>query len=158
MTTAVAMPPLPACASQAPTASAARSRGGHTALHRASESGNAPLVAQLLALGGAASVGVRTKRGFTPLHSASYRNRERVVEILLSAGADVRVPDKNGNTALICACHCGSLAIARLLVAAGADVDAKGTDSRAWTPLNRARALRHSVLEAFLRSCGATRL
>ena len=83
--------------------------------------------------------------GNTPLHVAAINGRDAVVQMLVEAGADVKVVDEKGATPL-----CEALrwfrgwrqknedheAVVRMLVEAGADVKAVSKWS-GWTPLVR---------------------
>jgi hypothetical protein len=57
----------------------------------------------------------------TPLHIATFENQVKVVEFLLSQGADVDARDKYGNTALHFAAHYGFDTIVRTLLLSKAD-------------------------------------
>ena len=57
----------------------------------------------------------------TPLHTACEKRRERCVEILLRAGADVNVQDSMGKTPLHFACEGLKSSTVQLLLNAGAD-------------------------------------
>ncbi|CAH8624964.1 unnamed protein product [Heterobilharzia americana] len=59
----------------------------------------------------------------TPLYVATYHGRSEIVDLLLSAGANVNATDKNGKTPLYVAVLHGHLALARKLLDAGASVN-----------------------------------
>lgn len=63
--------------------------------------------------------------GVTALIWASQFGHEKVVQMLLDAGADVNAKGQNG-TALYAASQCGHEKIVRILVDRGADVNAQG--------------------------------
>ncbi|MBS0204831.1 MAG: ankyrin repeat domain-containing protein [Planctomycetes bacterium] len=72
--------------------------------------------------------------GMTPLHLAADKGQDRVVEILLQAGADVNVPNANVQaTPLQYAATGGFVQAVRVLLDANANVNA--TDSVGRTPL-----------------------
>jgi len=68
------------------------------ALLKATQEGNIKAVKQAIADG--ADVNAKTKRGWTPLHSAADRGRKEIVELLIAEGADVHAKDHKGRTPL----------------------------------------------------------
>eukprot|EP01087_Luapelamoeba_hula_P005283 TRINITY_DN1535_c0_g1_i1.p1 TRINITY_DN1535_c0_g1~~TRINITY_DN1535_c0_g1_i1.p1 ORF type:complete len:386 (-),score=95.92 TRINITY_DN1535_c0_g1_i1:107-1264(-) len=80
-----------------------------------------------------------TKR--TPLIEATMRGNERMVELLVNAGADVNLEDKEGMTALHWAATRGYEALVVFLLDHKADVNAR--DKSNSTPLLRAKAEHH---------------
>lgn len=72
----------------------------------------------------------------TPLLIASANGHEKIVDILLSKGADVKMRDERGATALHHAAQSGHSAIVEMLINAGCDLDA--VDKNKWTPLMNA--------------------
>ena len=75
--------------------------------------------------------------GQTPvssLLSRSYRNVFTATEILLTRGADARIPDWNGGTPLHVAANDGSIEAVKHLLQAGVDIEAK--DCNMSTPLH----------------------
>ena len=80
--------------------------------------------------------------GWTPLHTAVFRGRAAVVQILLEHGAAVSLKDDRGDSPLHLACSgkrmTGREAILRSLLLKGADVH--GKDRYGRTPLHRAIA------------------
>lgn len=98
---------------------------GMTALHWAANNRDPSLARMLLEAG--AHVGAGTRIGhYTPLHVAAQAGAGEVVEILLRAGADPKVPIKVGGAArpLHLAAASGDERSVAALVAAGADVNA----------------------------------
>ena len=67
----------------------------------------------------------KNPKGQTPLHLASLRNREEIVEALLNAGAAVNAQDNNGDTPLHLAAYSKNEESIELLINAGADVNIK---------------------------------
>ena len=63
--------------------------------------------------------------GSTPLHIASRCGYMEIVELLITAGASVDVPDELGETALFRSVEGGHLSIMKLLLDSGADVRVK---------------------------------
>lgn len=63
--------------------------------------------------------------GFTPLHNAARKGREKIVAYLLEKGANVNADGGGGWTPLHVAAEAGHLAIVKQLVKGGAKVTAK---------------------------------
>src|SRR6476660_1417757 len=107
---------------------------GMTALHFASERGDAPLAEMLIFAGANVTAGTRIGQ-YTPLHLAARSGSGAVVKALLSAGADpsARTPI-SGVTPLHLAAEAGSIDAATALLDKGADANAKESE---WdqTPL-----------------------
>jgi ankyrin repeat protein len=81
-------------------------------------------------------IAARDSDGSTPLHCATWKGHQNVVELLLSLGADVNARNSNdhwGTTPLHAAAHANQRAIAELLIANGADIHATNLNGR--TPL-----------------------
>ncbi|XP_070811516.1 histone-lysine N-methyltransferase EHMT1-like isoform X1 [Pituophis catenifer annectens] len=94
--------------------------------------------------------------GRTPLFWATEYRHERLVELLLSHGADPDVRDKEGNLCLHRAAYFGSPTIARMLLEAGSDLNA--TNHLGNSPLHLAAQEKcHECLSLFL-ACGAVSL
>lgn len=68
----------------------------------------------------------RDSRGCTPLMLAAEQGYAEVARVLVTAGADVSIPDVTGYTPLHCACMKGHLEIATILLDAGEDVNNNG--------------------------------
>lgn len=81
-------------------------------------------------------VNCRDVDGYTPLHRACYNNHLKVIDLLLTRGADLTNRTTEGWTALHSACKWGHHEAAALLLAAGADVNSM-TNGRV-TPLHLA--------------------
>src|SRR5262245_22357535 len=86
-------------------------------------------------LGHKAPIDAKDKLGLTPLHVASQRGKEEVVDLLLRSGADANVGPA-GVTPLHLAAGGGRVKAAELLLAKGARPDAK--DLAGSTPLTQA--------------------
>jgi ankyrin repeat protein len=102
---------------------------------RASKHGATIMVMALLAKD-PALISARDVDGSTPLHCATWKGHERLVQVLLKHGADVNATNNNdhwGTTPLHAAAHGNQRAIAELLIAHGADIDVKNLNGR--TPL-----------------------
>src|SRR5690606_12498915 len=65
--------------------------------------------------------------GSRPLLEAAVIGNERVVEMLLTAGADANARGADGETPLMLVARSGQVAAARLLLEHGADVNARET-------------------------------
>lgn len=95
---------------------------GETPLGLAAEEGHLGAVKTLLA----ACVDVNmhsTADGSTALHSAAYYRHDKVVDALLSSGADKDALDNDGTTPLMRAAGEGSLGAVKSLLTAGADLN-----------------------------------
>ena len=133
-----------------------RANGDMTALHCAmiGPTKGCPLektleIVNLLLLEDMSLANARNRDGTTPLHIAAllYSDREilrqirqgdlkdipRLLEVLLSAGADPNIKDKKGNTALHDAVLGSDDEVALLLIQSGADVNASNNEG--VTPL-----------------------
>src|SRR5687767_12324387 len=103
---------------------------------KAAKKGDAALVSMLLQRDPSLK-DARDKYGSTPLHCAAWKGHLDVVEVLLTAGADVNAVNQNehwGTTPLHAAAHANQDGIARLLIEHGADVNAR--DLHEKTPLH----------------------
>lgn len=78
----------------------------------------------------------RDADGLTPLMRAADRGHIAVLDVLISAGADLALADEDGLTALHYAALCGHASAAGALVRAGAPLDIRDNDSS--TPLESA--------------------
>jgi ankyrin repeat protein len=102
---------------------------------KAAKSGDAERIKALLA-NDKSLIDARDKDGSTPLHCAVWKGQQRVVELLLAAGADANAQNENdhwGTTPLHAAAHANQGVIAQLLIDHGADVNA--TDREGRTPM-----------------------
>jgi ankyrin repeat protein len=114
-------------------------RGAKLSLFEAAAAGEVERVERLVdeAPG---SINTYSPDGWTPLHLAAYFGHPRIVELLLSAGADSAAHSRNptGNTPLHAALSANQKLAAGLLVGRGADVN--GSDANGWRPLHLATA------------------
>jgi ankyrin repeat protein len=101
------------------------------ALHGAAISGNAEIIAMLLAARGEPNVADRILRR-TPIHLAAIYGRVDAVRLLAAAGADPNARDYEGRTPLWNAASRAHAAVVEMLLAAGADPDVR--DDRDVTP------------------------
>ncbi|XP_071488390.1 tonsoku-like protein [Diadema antillarum] len=108
---------------------------GESMLHRACIAGNLKQVKKLVEQGH--PLNPRDYCGWTPLHEACNYGYCEIVDVLVSAGADIndRGGDKcDGVTPLHDAVNCGNWVVAKLLISKGAYTKAK--DSLGNTPLD----------------------
>lgn len=88
---------------------------GYTALHYAARNGHRKICQELLSNG--ANVNAVTRSGkATPLHRAVTQNHIHIVELLLTANADVNLQDSDGFTPLHRAIMSDCPVIAKLLI------------------------------------------
>ena len=128
-------------------------RADWNALHTAVESGDESAVAGLVKRD-QSLVNSRDVGEHTPLHVAAFDGRERVVEMLVKANADVCAKDVCGWTPLHTAAVRNQAAIVEFLLAHGADRNAK--DSHGQTPLRLARKYKSKKVIDLLTKVGAT--
>lgn len=132
-------------------------KGGHSknkggALHWATELGRTEMVRILLEKD--PQINARDSQHLrTPLTWAAEKGHLQPVKLLLSHGADPKVPDKHARQPLTRAAKNGYLEIAKLLIEAGADILAK--DQHGWTPLHAAAYSGHLNICKFLVEKGA---
>ena len=154
-----------------------RANGDMTALHYAmiGPTKGCPLektleIVNLLLLEDMSLANARNCDGTTPLHIAAllYSDREirnqiqqgdlkdipRLLEVLLSAGADPNIKDKKGNTALHDAVLGSDDEVALLLIQSGAEVNASNNEGA--TPIYLAAAMGWSRVVSALLAHGAS--
>ena len=100
-----------------------------------------------------ASVNVKDRMGWTPLHRCSINGNEPMTRLLIDNGADVSAIGCFGATPLHKALHSKQDSIARCLLRAGADIWA--TDVWGRTPLHEAAANGNSDVVQLLLEAGA---
>lgn len=108
----------------------ARYPSGKTDLIYATSKGDLARVRDLLARG--AKVNARGPHGSTALEYAVRRFRaseERMIEVLIAAGANVNLANESGDTPLMEATYSGGRLV-ELLLGAGAEVNARSKDGR----------------------------
>lgn len=121
-----------------------------TLLVEAARNGHPGVMKSLLAKG--ANVNKKGRHGRTPLHHAikAKRHREKTIEALLDANADVDSADDDGNTPLMAAITATSgLPVVRLLVASGASTTKKNEDNHSAIDLANLLA-NHDIKRAVL--------
>ena len=95
------------------------------------------------------NVNLSDDNGEAPIHIAAGNGNERIVRLLLAAGADVNAAKLvSGHTALHIAAEAGHLKILRILVDAGADVNAELSGGE--TPLHLAAEKGHDDIVKML--------
>jgi ankyrin repeat protein len=111
-------------------------------------------IAELLIEQGA-DVNLQTAEWGTALYCAATLGMEKMVKVLVEAGADVNYIAEKAiyGTALQAAVACGFFMIALLLIDQGADINAKG--GKYGTALNAAKQNKDSLLEKLLLFSGA---
>ncbi len=131
----------------------ARDSSGNTALIHAAQGKSASGVLALLVRHGA-DVNAKNKEGETALGNACFGGYQDNVEVLLSNGAEVDVPNANGMTPLIRAFGYGkNVEVIKLLLDHGANLEA--VDSSGGTPLIAAAKSQREELVKLLLDRGA---
>jgi len=125
---------------------------GTTALHRA-VSANEPLTKIDALIKAGADVNAANRYGVTPLSLAAANGNDRILDLLLTSGANPRAADaalSEGRTLLMLAARTGSAESIRQLAGRGVEVNAAetrtGSTALMWAALeNRAEAVRALV-------------
>lgn len=110
-------------------------RRAETEILWAAENGELDIIKDLISLNKSLLLH-KDKDGYTPLHRACYNNHEKVVEYLLSIGADYSSQTEDNWQPLHSACRWNNARIAVMLLDAGADINALTTGNQ--TPLHLA--------------------
>jgi len=118
--------------------SAALAAGDGAAWTRALRDSDLPALARIAQAGPGVDVDQALPGGKTALMIAAREGDDRLVGILLAAGADPRRANDRGGTALMYAAHGGHAAAAERLIEGGADVEARAGNG--WTALTLAAA------------------
>jgi hypothetical protein len=95
----------------------------------------------------------KSRNGSTALSKAVLKNNQRIVSLLVAAGANVNAKDISSKTALMWASEKGHAKIVELLIAAGANVNTKDKDGQ--TALMRACYGNHAQIVKLLLVAGA---
>ncbi len=114
------------------------------AIYKAAEAGHFAVVNELLLFHANPNAPVRSRLGQTALFPAAFRGHNKVVEVLLRRGADVRVRDKDGRTPLLYLASEKEKAkwnmdTMRLLIDGGANLEARdniGRTALLWAATN----------------------
>ena len=106
------------------------STDGFTALHLAAFFDHPGIARVLLANGAHCDQPTANEQKICPLHSAVASRSERMVRILLAAGADPNLQQAGGFTALHSAAKHGDLAMTESLLGNGADPNIKTADGK----------------------------
>src|SRR5205085_1724136 len=125
---------------------------GTTDLHRAIST-NAPLATVQSLIAAGADVNAANRYGVTPLSLAAADGNDRLIDLLLKAGAETNTADASlteGRTLLMLAARTGNVASIRQLLAHGENANAAetrtGSTALMWAALeNRADAVRALV-------------
>lgn len=121
-------------------------------LHAAVVDGDFEETAKLLGQG--ANIEVKDPgSGASPLHYAVMKGRMKIIDLLLSRGADVNSRTKNGTTPLHTAALYARMEVAERLLEAHADINAKSLSGA--TPLALATAAKNWPLVDVLKAHGA---
>ena len=102
------------------TAASSYSTEQDSILHRAVKLGHQAIVEYLLSIG--CEVNARTRRLRMPLHYATYNGVPvKIVDVLLSAGAELEAKDDDQASAFMWACYLNNLPAVQVLFKQGAD-------------------------------------
>lgn len=133
-----------------PSLARAYSSDGFTALHYvAFFSGSAEVASSLLNAGAEVDAVARNPQQVTPLHSATARSHNAIIQLLLAQGANVNARQAGGETPLMEAAQNGDAALVDYLLTHGADPTLAMDDGR--TSADFALAAGHAALAATLR-------
>ena len=137
-----------------------KSPTGWTALHAAVSAGGTECVELLVRHGAPVNGRGRVQEesslyaspvpARTPLQIAAFRKDDKIVELLIAAGADANAADSEGRTSLHLACSQSHVSTVKLLLDRGADANARFPDG--VLPAYRAAAAQNrAILEELLR-------
>ncbi|EQB44811.1 hypothetical protein CGLO_16410 [Colletotrichum gloeosporioides Cg-14] len=122
-------------------------------LYRAAKVGNDKIVALLLRKQGVEVDATDEESEDAPLHIASIEGHEKVVQMLLAAGADVHCESSPNTTPLHLAAKAGKVEVCRILIKSGARLDEWNVHGD--TPLILALDDGHGAVVKFLLEAGA---
>ncbi|KIL85392.1 hypothetical protein FAVG1_11348 [Fusarium avenaceum] len=106
---------------------------GRTALHLALAAGKMEMVETLFCQQPRPDTDAKDRNGQAPLHYATERSQESIVEFLVRNGADKDIQDRQGETPLHYAANRGQEIMANFLIDAGASMEVRNI--REHTPL-----------------------
>eukprot|EP01116_Phalansterium_solitarium_P021585 TRINITY_DN6777_c0_g1_i2.p1 TRINITY_DN6777_c0_g1~~TRINITY_DN6777_c0_g1_i2.p1 ORF type:complete len:472 (-),score=63.31 TRINITY_DN6777_c0_g1_i2:202-1617(-) len=126
---------------------------GNSALHWACVGGHVDIVRMLLETGSDAEL--RSRDGFTALHSVAQEDHHQVLSLLVDRGAKVDAPnfEDNRNTTLHYAACWGASQCVKILLSRRADVNCQAKDRS--TPLSFAAEKGHVEIAKMLLDAGA---
>lgn len=125
-------------------------RDGETPLFVAIKYGHLNVVELILPLMTTLQINTPTKNGSYSLHQACRVNQKAVVQMLLDAGAKLKIPDKQKNYPLHIACEIGSLDIVQLLLSKGGKSILETCNELGETPLLTSYRFCHRPIIAIL--------
>jgi hypothetical protein len=77
---------------------------------------------QTLLIDRKADIEAKSRKGFSPLHAASFKGQAKAIELLLQNGANANLSGNDGRTPLHLAVKQSQVRPIKLLIAAGADI------------------------------------
>lgn len=125
----------------------------HDKMHEAIQRNDIAAVSDLLKAPGGANQRKDTRASPTFLTQAARLGHAEIVQMLISAGADVNAPDGDNMSPLMHAAQKGHITIVELLLKSGAEVN----EFNKWgeSPLVLAQQGKHSAIVSLLKRAGA---